>query len=110
MATTSARSPSIGNSRGGFSTKINARTNAERLPIELVMTPGQAHDVAAFPALMQEVECDSEQLLGDEAYDSDAVRQEIADHSGEALIQTKQNQKYNKYRIISRAGLSPVAL
>jgi IS5 family transposase len=76
-----------------FSTKINARTNAEDLPIGLVITPGQAHDVTAFPAFMQEVNCNPEQLLGDKGYDSDAVRQEIVDHGGEALIPTKANRK-----------------
>jgi hypothetical protein len=39
----------LGRSRGGFSIKINARTNAEGLPIGIVITPGQAHDVAAVP-------------------------------------------------------------
>jgi len=34
--------------------------------------PGQAHDVTAFPALMQELDCDPEQLLGDKGYDSNA--------------------------------------
>jgi len=83
----------LGRSRGGYSTKINARTNAEGLPIGLVITPGQDHDVTAFPALMQEVDCDPEQLLGDKGYDSDAVRHEIADRGGEALIPTKVNRK-----------------
>jgi hypothetical protein len=55
----------LGRSRGGFSTKINARANAEGLPIGIVITPGQAHDVTAFPALMQEIDCDPEQMLGD---------------------------------------------
>ena len=86
----------LGRSRGGFSTKINARTNAEGLPIGVVITPGQAHDVTAFPALMQEVDCDPEQLLGDKGYDSDAVRQEIEDHGGEALIPTKANRKLQR--------------
>jgi transposase len=86
----------LGRSRGGFSTKINARTNAEGLPIGIVITPGQAHDVTAFPALMQEVDCDPEQLLGDKGYDSDAVRQEIEDHGGEALIPTKANRKLQR--------------
>jgi transposase len=49
--------------------------------------------VTAFPALMQAVDCDPEQLLGDKGYDSDAVRQEIADRGGEALIPTKSNRK-----------------
>jgi hypothetical protein len=53
----------LGRSRGGFSTKINARTNAEGLPIGVVMTPGQAHDVTAFPALMHEIDCDPKQTL-----------------------------------------------
>jgi hypothetical protein len=57
------------------------------------MTLGQAHDVTAFPGLMQELDCDPEQSLGDKSYDSDAVREEIADHGSEALIQTKQNPK-----------------
>ena len=48
------------------------RTNAEGLPIGVVITPGQAHDVTAFPALMQEIDCDPEQMLGDKGYDSEA--------------------------------------
>jgi hypothetical protein len=31
----------LGRSRGGFSTKINARTNAEGLPIGVVITPSK---------------------------------------------------------------------
>ena len=38
----------LGGSRGGFSTKINARTNPDGLPIGFVSTPGQAHDVTAY--------------------------------------------------------------
>jgi hypothetical protein len=47
----------LGRSRGRRSTKINAHTNGEGLPIGLVITRGQAHDVTAF-------HCDPEQLLG----------------------------------------------
>jgi Transposase DDE domain len=57
----------LGRSRGGFSTKINARANAEGLPIGVVITPGQAHDVTAFPALMQEIDCNPGQMLGDKS-------------------------------------------
>src|SRR5437667_12732181 len=78
----------LGRSRGGFSTKINARTNAEGLPIGIVVTPGQSHDVTAFPALMQEIDCDPEQMLGDKGYDSEAVRRDIEQRNGEAAIPT----------------------
>jgi hypothetical protein len=43
-----SRASVLGRSRGGDSTKINACTNAEGLPIGLVITPGQARDVTAF--------------------------------------------------------------
>jgi hypothetical protein len=56
------------------------------LPIGIVITPGQAHDVTAFPALMQEIDCDPKQMLGDKGYDSEAVRGEIEQRGGEAAI------------------------
>ena len=83
----------LGRSRGGFSTKINARTNAEGLPIGIVITPGQAHDVTAFPALMQEIDCDPEQMLGDKGYDSEAVRRDIEQRNGEAVIPSTATRK-----------------
>jgi hypothetical protein len=76
----------LGRSRGGFSTKINARTNAEGLPIGVVITPGQAHDVTAFPAQMREIDCDPEQMLGDKGYASEAARRDIEQRAGEAAI------------------------
>ena len=86
----------LGRSRGGFSTKINARTNADGLPIGVVITPGQAHDVTAFPALMQEIDCDPEQMLGDKGYDSEAVRNDIEEHGGEAAIPSTATRKIQR--------------
>ena len=83
----------LGRSRGGFSTKINARTNAEGLPIGIVIMPGQARDVTAFPALMQEIDCDPEQMLGDKGYDSEAVRNDIEERGGEAAIPSTASRK-----------------
>lgn len=83
----------LGRSRGGFSTKINARTNAEGLPIGIVITPGQAHDATAYPALMEEVDDDPEQMLADKGYDSDAVRDDIEARGGQAQIPSKANRK-----------------
>jgi transposase len=83
----------LGRSRGGFSTKINARTNSEGLPIGIVITPGQAHDVTAFPALMQEIDCDPHRMLGDKGYDSEAVRDEIQQRGGEAEIPSTATRK-----------------
>jgi hypothetical protein len=32
-----------------------------------VITPGQAHDITAVTALMHDIDCDPEQMLGDRA-------------------------------------------
>ena len=83
----------MGRSRGGFSSKINARTNVEGLPIGIVITPGQAHDVTAVPALMHDIDCDPEQMLGDKGYDSEAVREDIEQRGGEAVIPSIATRK-----------------
>jgi transposase len=100
----------LGRSRGGFSIKINARTNAEGLPIGIVITPGQAHDVTAFPALMHEIDHDPEQMLGDKGYDSAAVRQEIEKRGGETVIPITASRKIQQvvdkaiYALRNRSG------
>jgi transposase len=58
-----------------------------------VITPGQAHDVTAFPALMQEIDCDPQQMLGDKGYDSEAVRNDIEERGGEAAIPSTATRK-----------------
>jgi hypothetical protein len=40
-------------------------SNADGLLIGIEITPGQTHDVTAYPALMNDVDCDPEQMLGD---------------------------------------------
>jgi transposase len=79
----------LGRSRGGFSTKINAAG----LPIGVVITPGQAHDVTAFSALMQEIGCDPDQMLGGRGYNSEAVRRDIEQRGGAAAIPSTATRK-----------------
>ena len=46
----------LGRSRGGFTTKVHLRCNAAGLPVGVVLTAGEAHDVTAYDALMQQAE------------------------------------------------------
>ena len=92
-----SRASVLGRSRGRRSTKINARTNAEGLPIGLVITRGQAHDVTAF-------HCDPEQLLGDKGYDSEAVRQEIEDPGGGCRSTKSANKNETNVAILRRSS------
>lgn len=83
----------LGRSRGGFSTKVNARTNAEGQAIGIDITPGQVHDVTAYPALMNTIDCDPEQMLADKGYDSEAVRHDIEQRGGRAEIPSIASRK-----------------
>jgi transposase len=83
----------LGRSRGGFSTKINARTNRRGPANGIVITPSQAHDVTAYPALMHDIDCDPQQMLGDKGYDSDAVGRDIEQRGGEAVIPSTASRK-----------------
>ena len=49
----------IGRSRGGPSTKIHALVDALGSPVELMLTPGQAHDLVCAEPLIENVrDCD----------------------------------------------------
>ena len=67
----------MGRSRGGLTTKIHALVDANGLPIALKLTEGQAHDgKSAFDMLGRLG--DGQILLADRAYDSDALRANLA--------------------------------
>ena len=85
--------PSFGRSRGGFSIKIHARTNAQGLPIALLLTPGDANDSTAFNDLMAEYDADPAVMLSDKGYDSDAIRDEIDARGGAPEIPTRKNRR-----------------
>jgi transposase len=68
-------------------------SNADGLLIGIEITPGQTHDVTAYPALMNDVDCDPEQMLGDKGYDSQAVRQDIERRGGAAVIPSLTSRK-----------------
>ena len=43
----------IGRSRGGLTTKIHALVDALGNPVELMLTPGQAHDLTCAEPLLE---------------------------------------------------------
>ena len=66
----------MGRSRGGLTTKIHALTDANGLPIELVLTPGQAGDCPVAARLLGHLREDTI-VLADKAYDADWLRRQI---------------------------------
>ena len=60
----------MGRSRDGLTTKIHALTDARGLPLELVLTPGQAGDCPVAEQLLGWLRPDTI-VLADKAYDAD---------------------------------------
>ena len=75
----------MGRSRGGNTTKIHAIVDRNGLPIALKLTPGQAHDGKAFETIMGGIG-EGTVLLADRAYDSDAIRDKLAEQGALANI------------------------
>jgi transposase len=72
------RSGCMGRSRCGLTTKIHALVDAWGMPIALKLTAGQAHDGRSAADMLGSI-CPGDILLADRAYDSDALRQTLAD-------------------------------
>jgi transposase len=68
----------MGRSKGGLTTKIHALVDANGLPILLKITPGQAHDGRSATDMLESLVA-GDVLLADRAYDSDALRAQMAD-------------------------------
>jgi len=66
----------MGRSRGGLTTKIHALTDARGLPLELVLTPGQAGDCPVAAGLLGHLH-ENTIVLADKAYDADWLRRQI---------------------------------
>ncbi len=75
----------MGRSRGGLTTKIHALVDAEGRPIRLKLTEGQAHDGRSAADMMDTLGR-GQILLADRAYDSDALRQGLAERGAWACI------------------------
>ena len=83
----------LGRSRGGFATKVHLRCNAVGLPAGVVLTTGEAHDVTAYDALMEQRDSDPGAMLADKGYDSSAIRHDLHDRGAAPEIPTKSNRK-----------------
>lgn len=75
----------MGRSRGGLTTKIHALVDANGLPISLKLTEGQAHDGRSAADMLDQIAA-GQILLADRAYDSDALRNALAERGAWANV------------------------
>jgi len=91
-AGSNAEAEALGRSKGGFTTKIHAITDALGNPLDFILTGGQASDVRQADALLQLTPAGAETLLGDKGYDSDAFVPAIQEKGMQAVIPPRSNR------------------
>lgn len=82
----------MGRSRGGLTTKIHALVDKSGLPVKLMLTAGQKHDMQAAAALIGELP-QGAMLLADRGYNANSVRELAAERGAWANIPPKSNRK-----------------
>lgn len=84
----------MGRSKGGFTTKIHAITDALGNPLDFVLTGGQASDIGQAENLLALTTESTNALLGDKGYDSDAFIQALVEKGIEPVIPSRSNRIY----------------
>jgi transposase len=81
----------IGRSRGGPTTKIHAVADALGRLIHFLLTAGNVNDCTPASELLETIPADN--VLGDKAYDTDEIVENIQQNGGNAVIPSKSNRK-----------------
>ena len=78
-------------SRGGLTSKIHVVVDANGLPLQLGLTPGEAHDNRLCPVLLMGLQPQT-MLLADRGYDADWIRALANQQGAWANIPPKRNR------------------
>src|SRR6202049_657729 len=84
----------IGRSRGGLTTKIHALVDALGNPVELMLTPGQDHDLTCAEPLIENADPDA--LIADKAYDADRFVEVLTQREITPVIPPKADRKVQR--------------
>lgn len=91
-AGSTSEAEALGRSKGGFTTKIHAITDALGNPLDFILTAGQASDIGQAENLLALTPEGAEALLADKGYDCDVFIQAISDKGLEPIIPPKSNR------------------
>jgi transposase len=95
-AGSSSEAEALGRSKGGFTTKIHALTDALGNPLDFIVTAGQASDIGQAESLLALTPEGAEALVADKGYDSDAFVQAIQEKGLEVVIPPKSNRNHSR--------------
>ena len=93
----------MGRSVGGFSTKVHVKAEGFGKPINFVVTSGERHEAVAFPDLVKggsvkrqgrgRPKYRSRYLVGDKAYSSQEIRQQLRRSGTTPVIPKRSHEK-----------------
>ena len=81
----------LGRSRGGFSTKIHALSDALGNPVKFILSPGNDHDITHAEELVKDLR--NTKILADKGYYSEKFVEFLKKNDCEALIPSRSNSK-----------------
>jgi transposase len=99
----------VGRSRGGRNTKIHALADAKGRLLAILLTGGEAHDCPVAERLIRRAK-PAKRMLGDKAYDSAELRDELDERGTKPVIPNRCNRikpfSFSKrlYKLRSRIG------
>ena len=79
-----------GRSRGGLTSKVVAVVDALGYLVRFVILPGQAHDLAGVPALLDGLPFGA--FVGDKAFDADWLLEDLEGRGAAAVIPPRRNR------------------
>ncbi|MFD0287785.1 IS5 family transposase [Streptomyces lutosisoli] len=112
-----ARSPGLGRSRGGLTSKIHLACDSVGRPLAFTLTGGNTNDCTQFTAVMEAIRVPRigpgrprtrpAHVLGDKGYSSRAIRTWLRRHGIGHTIPERADQVRNRLRRGSRGGRPP---
>jgi transposase len=81
----------LGRSRGGFTTKIHAMTDALGYPLQFILTPGQRHEITQAERLTENIS--NTTVIADKGYDSNAFVESLEEKGCTVVIPPRSNRK-----------------
>ena len=82
----------MGRSRGGLTTKIHAIADGLGNPVEFLLSPGNDHDATHAIEILDRLQIEGSNVLGDKAFDTDAILEYIEKRGAVAVIPSKANR------------------
>lgn len=81
----------IGISCGGKTTKIHALVNENFQLLKILLSGGQIHDSEFALKLLEDLNIEDKNILGDKAYATNKIHTSISEHNAKACIPNKSN-------------------